>query len=91
MLDRDDPGADAAQLIRGYHSVRRPTDLERELLPELILARLCGSVLHSADGLHRAPENAYLQVSATPVWRLLESLAEDDGTRLSRAVELGCR
>ena len=86
-LDRNDPVADATLIIRGYHSVRPLTALERELLPELATARVCGSVLFAARGLHREPDNAYLQISAAPMWRWLERMATSDPHPLNHAVD----
>jgi Ser/Thr protein kinase RdoA (MazF antagonist) len=90
MLDRDDPVSDAVHLIRGYHEVRALTGLERRLLPDLVTARICSSLLHAAHGLARDPDNAYLQISAAPMWRLLEGVNTTDGERFSRAVETAC-
>ena len=84
-----DAFADAGAIIRGYNSVRPLTALERELLPELVLGRICSSVLHAAHGASRDPDNEYLQISAAPMWRLLELLTSRR-TDLSRAVETAC-
>jgi 4-aminobutyrate aminotransferase-like enzyme/Ser/Thr protein kinase RdoA (MazF antagonist) len=91
MLDRDDPLAEASIVVRGYHSVRPLTVLERELLPDLIIARLVASVLMSARGRHRDPDNSYLQISERPVWRLLERMTMIDRDQIHDAVEAGCR
>lgn len=91
MLDQDDPLADAAHVVRGYHSVRPLTEVERELLPDFIIARLVASVLMSARGRHRDPGNAYLQISEAPVWRLLERMTMIEEDQLHDAVETGCR
>lgn len=90
MLDRDHPLEDAASVISGFHSVRPLTLSERELLPDFMIARLVASVLMSARGRHRDPDNSYLQISQKPVWRLLE---RSDVTidRFSEAVEAACR
>lgn len=91
MLERDDPWKDAEHLIRGYDSVRSLTLLERDLLPDLVIGRLCTSLLFSAYGRHSNPDNAYLQVSETPMWRLLETLVTTDSSRFSSTVENACR
>ena len=91
MLDRDDPLAEAASVVRGYHSVRPLTAPERELLPDFVIARLVTSVLMSAHGRHRDPGNTYLQISEAPVWRLLERMTLIDESRIHDAVEVGCR
>ena len=91
MLDRDDPLEDAASGIRGFHSVRPLTVPERELLPDFMIARLVSSVLMSAHGRHRDPDNSYLQISQGPVWRLLERMTMIDRDLIHDAVEAACR
>jgi len=89
MLDREDPLADAGAVVRGYHDVRPLTVLERRLLPDLVLGRVCSSVLHAAHGSVSDPDNDYLQISAAPMWRLLAWFTShrDD---VSRTVEAAC-
>ncbi len=91
MLDRPDPLADAAHVVRGYHSVRPLTEVERGLLPDFVIARLVASVLMSARGRHSDPGNRYLQISEAPVWRLLERMTMSDRDQIHEAVETGCR
>lgn len=91
MLDRDDPFADAEHLTRGFNEVRPLNALERELLPDLVLGRVCASILHAAHGQARAPGNDYLQISAGPMRRLIERLSTADAARLQAAVGAGCR
>lgn len=91
MLDREHPLEDATHIIRGYHLVRPLTRTEQELLPDLIIGRLCTSALFSAHGRCTNPDNTYLQVSEEPMWRLLERPVMTEPTRLLRAVEAVCR
>jgi Ser/Thr protein kinase RdoA (MazF antagonist) len=74
MLDEDDPEAVAAEVIAGYESSRPLTSLERELLPHLVVARLCNSLLMSAQGRAMAPDDEYLRISERPVATLLRRL-----------------
>ena len=90
MLDRDDPLTTAAHLTTGYHSVRPLSEAEQGLLFDLIIARLCTSVTMSARGLHIEPDNQYLQVSAQPIWRLLERLAMIDPDEATLRFEDAC-
>ena len=90
MLDRDDPLTDAAHLIRGYDPVRSLTELERELMPDLIIGRLCTSLLWSAHGRHHDPDNAYRQVCESSMWRLLERLSTTDPGEITGAVDDAC-
>lgn len=91
MLDRDDPIATAVSLISGYHDVRPLTPTEHAVVFDLIIARLCGSVLMSARGRHEDPENEYLQISEAPVWRLLERLSIIDRNDIESAIGDACR
>jgi 4-aminobutyrate aminotransferase-like enzyme len=75
MLDKQQPWTAAEQVITGYHSVRPLTRLEQDLLPDLIVARLCMSVLMSARARVREPDNQYLNISEKPAWNLLERLS----------------
>jgi 4-aminobutyrate aminotransferase-like enzyme/Ser/Thr protein kinase RdoA (MazF antagonist) len=75
MLDKPSPWSAAEQVVSGYHSLRPLTAVEQELLPDLILTRLCMSTLMAARAMIREPDNPYLIVSQKPVWNLLERLA----------------
>jgi len=90
MLDRDHPLTTASHLVAGYHSVRPLTVTEQGLLFDLIIARLATSVTMSARGLHTEPDNEYLQVSAQPIWRLLERIANIDPDEATRRIEEAC-
>ena len=57
MLDRDEPLADASHIVAGYHAVRPLATGEQAVLFDLIIARLCASVLISARNIRRDPEN----------------------------------
>ena len=76
MLDVDDPLAAAATVVEGYHRARPLSDLELEVLYPMILARLVVSAVNAAVQRGAAPDNSYLQVSDTLVWRLLGQLGE---------------
>ena len=81
MLDRDDPDAVAAAVVSGYDEVRPLTEVERRLLPDLVVGRLCASLLLAAEGRMRAPDDAYLTISERPVAALLERLVSSTGPR----------
>ena len=81
MLDRDEPLADAAHVVAGYHAIRPLTTTEQELIFDLVIARLCASLLTSAQRRHLEPDNEYHQISAQPVWRLLGRLTAFDRDR----------
>ena len=62
-------------LIAGYESARSLTVVERELLPDLIVARLCNSLLMSAQARAMDPNDEYLRISERPVAELLMRLS----------------
>ncbi|MCB9279701.1 MAG: aminotransferase class III-fold pyridoxal phosphate-dependent enzyme [Lewinellaceae bacterium] len=72
IMDRKDPLADAAAMVRGFHGVFPLTDKEVEVLYHMIAARLVISVVTSAINKQKEPDNAYLLISERPAWDLLE-------------------
>jgi 4-aminobutyrate aminotransferase-like enzyme/aminoglycoside phosphotransferase (APT) family kinase protein len=90
MLDQEYPLTTAALVAAGYASVRQLSTAEQNLLFDLILARLSASVLMSTRGLHLEPDNEYLQISAQPVWRLLERMSLIDPDEATRTFEDAC-
>lgn len=76
MLNKADPLAAVAPLIRGYHHSYPLTEPEWAALYHLICLRLCLSVTMSAHQQKMQPDNAYLAISEQPAWALLEKLIE---------------
>ena len=74
MLGKPDPIAAAAAIVRGFHDVLPLEDGEREVLLDLIRARLAISVTMAACQSEAAPDNAYLRISQDQTWPLLERL-----------------
>jgi len=87
MLFSDDPWDTAARVVSGYDSVRTLQSAEREILPDLIIARLCASVLMSAYGRVREPDNEYLLASEELMWGLLERLQNCDSETFFKMVD----
>jgi len=85
MLGPGEPVEAAAALLAGYRESLPLQPAELEVLPDLILARLCVSVTISAYERAREPENAFVTVSEAPAWGLLENLAGQPGSRLAEA------
>jgi Ser/Thr protein kinase RdoA (MazF antagonist) len=75
MLDNDDPLAARDDLVAGYEDARPLSDLEKDLLPDLIVARLCNSLLMSAQARLADPDDEYLRISERPVAGLLKRLS----------------
>jgi len=90
MLDREDPLAEASHAIAGYHSARPLAAEEPSLIFDLVVARLCASVLLAAQRRQIEPDNEYLQISTRPVWRLLERISMIDPDEAARTFEDAC-
>ncbi|RME47243.1 MAG: aminotransferase class III-fold pyridoxal phosphate-dependent enzyme, partial [Caldilineae bacterium] len=74
-LDKSDPIAAAAHVVRGYHLARPLTAEEQSVLFPLLCMRLCVSVSISARRRREQPGNPYLTISEKPAWATLERLA----------------
>jgi len=74
MLDKTDPLAVASSIIGSYHQVFPLSELELEVLYNLIRMRLAVSVTNSALQQKLHPDNEYLLVSERPAWELLGKL-----------------
>lgn len=72
MLDKENPFDDVLPLLKGYNSINPLTQIEVELLPELITTRLCISLCNSAEKKHLGVDNEYVLISEKPAWALLE-------------------
>jgi 4-aminobutyrate aminotransferase-like enzyme/Ser/Thr protein kinase RdoA (MazF antagonist) len=79
MLDRVDPVAAAAAVVRGYHAANALTEPEVAALFPLATLRLCVSVVMSARQRRRRPDNEYLSVSERAAWAMLELLERVNG------------
>lgn len=63
ILDKTDPQAAAAEIVRGYRSEFALHEEELEALWPLVRLRLAMSVCHAAHQLRQQPENKYLLIS----------------------------
>lgn len=77
MLDKPDPMASAAHIVRGYHAACTLTETEVEVLYPLAIMRLCVSVVNSARRKREHPDDAYVVVSEAPAWRTLARLQRE--------------
>ncbi len=75
MLGKDDPLAAAAHVIAGYQQAKPLSQIELDVLPVAITARLCVSVTLSAYQQKLEPHNAYLRISEAPAWAVLERVS----------------
>jgi 4-aminobutyrate aminotransferase-like enzyme/Ser/Thr protein kinase RdoA (MazF antagonist)/murein DD-endopeptidase MepM/ murein hydrolase activator NlpD len=74
MLDKPDPLASAAHVVRGYQAIRGLSEREIEVLYPLILTRLAVSVTNSNFEKRLRPDDPYIVISEAPSWALLEHL-----------------
>lgn len=74
-LDKPDPLASAACVVRGFHATSPLSERELEVLFGLICMRLCMSACLAAQQAAEQPENAYLGISQEPILRALPRLA----------------
>jgi len=72
-MDAPDPLGAMAEVAGGYAEITSDRYAPAQLF-NLIIARLLITVATAAEKLHEYPENAYLQVSAQPAWKLLRQL-----------------
>jgi hypothetical protein len=85
-LDAADPVAVIAAVQYGFEAEHPLTAEERGLLVDLVALRLATSVALSAHQSTLDPSDAYLTVSETAAWTLLERLATVDGAALGAVV-----
>jgi Ser/Thr protein kinase RdoA (MazF antagonist) len=87
-LGTDDPLAVIAAIRAGFEETCQLRDDERAVLVELVALRLATSVALSAHQSRLDPTDAYLTVSETPAWALLERLiAVDPATAAARIAQ----
>jgi 4-aminobutyrate aminotransferase-like enzyme/Ser/Thr protein kinase RdoA (MazF antagonist) len=75
ILDKPDPLASAAQVIKGYHAAHPLTDENLRALFGLVCMRLCMSACIAAEQQASQPGNAYLGISQASVSNTLPKLA----------------
>lgn len=75
ILDKPDPLAVAAQIVKGYHAACPLRDNEFTALFGLVTMRLCMSACIAADQQAHQPDNAYLGISQAPIRYTLPKLA----------------
>jgi len=73
-LNKPDPWKTALELFQGYHEVLPLYPEEAEILFYLMSARLCTTVVMSAERQAATPDNEYLKVTVEPAWQVLAQL-----------------
>lgn len=74
-LGANDPLAVIERVRAGFETALPLTDIEADVLLDLVALRLATSVSLSAHQSRLAPDDPYLTVSEAPAWALLERLA----------------
>ncbi len=90
MMNKDDPFAVASSLLSAYHCIFPLKEEEIEVLPDLILARLCISVTMSAWRQKEEPTNKYISISQKPAWALLDKLLENNPEKIKKIFRKAC-
>ena len=85
VLDKPDPLAAAAHIVRGYHQEFTIIDNEIAALFGLVRLRLCMSVCMAAHQQRQRPDDDYLAISQQPIRHTLPKLAQIH-PRLAEAV-----
>ncbi|HKI52867.1 MAG TPA: peptidoglycan DD-metalloendopeptidase family protein, partial [Anaerolineales bacterium] len=67
ILDKPQPLATAAEIVKGYHSVFPLTEDEISVLFDLVTMRMCMSACIAAEQQKNQPDNEYLGVSQLPI------------------------
>ncbi len=78
MLGLARPVTATLPLVASYHQVTPLTDLELELLFDLVRTRLAMSLCMAAWQSHESPKNDYLKISQEAVWELLQRLKTEN-------------
>ncbi len=78
ILDSPALLASATHLVSGYHESHPLTELESELVYDLIVMRLCTSVAIASHQVRENPVNEYLVISQRAAWATLEQLTRVD-------------
>jgi 4-aminobutyrate aminotransferase-like enzyme/Ser/Thr protein kinase RdoA (MazF antagonist) len=74
VLDKPDPLAAAASIVRGYHAAWPLTAIELTALFDLVRLRLCVSIALAAHQQPQRPSDDYLGISQDPIARTLPAL-----------------
>jgi len=74
ILDKPQPLATAAKIVKGYHSAFALTEDEIAALYGLVILRLCMSVCIGAEQQKSQPDNEYLGISQQPIRNTLPKL-----------------
>ncbi len=88
---QDDPAGVAADLVGAYHQVMALSEVEIDLVPDLVMARLVQSLTIGAWRAELHPENRdYILTDAEPAWQAMLRLDQIGTEAMLRAVVEAC-
>jgi Ser/Thr protein kinase RdoA (MazF antagonist) len=88
---QDDPAGVAADLVGAYHQVMTLSEIEIDLVPDLVMARLVQSLTIGAWRAELHPENRdYILADAEPAWQAMLRLDQIGTEAMLRAVVDAC-
>jgi len=90
IMDNPAPLDAASLIIKEYHAVFPLEEMEINLLFDLIVIRLCTSVVNSAVRKKENPHDPYLVISEKPAWNLLKILQSVDSQEVSKMFRAVC-
>ena len=91
MLGAAEPIEVLAHVVQGFHAERPLAPAEVASLSELVIARLCTSVVLSAHQTTLDPGEPYLAISEAPAWQLLERLVAVEPAAIEEAMRPALR
>jgi Ser/Thr protein kinase RdoA (MazF antagonist) len=91
MLGAVEPVDVLAHVVQGFHAERPLAPAEVAALGELVIARLCTSVVLSAHQTALDPDEPYLGISEAAAWELLERLVTVEPGAIAEALRPALR
>ena len=90
MLSATDPIEAAVIVTSGYHTVRRLSRKELEILYYLVGARLSVSLCFSSHGQIEDPANHYIKLHQKPVQKMMDKLISINPLLFEHKIKHGC-
>jgi len=90
ILDKPDPIAAAAHLIRGYHEKFPLTEIELDLLFCMMCTRLATSICISTHQFKKEPDNEYIVISVERANIILEKLRKINPKYATNVFRVAC-
>ncbi len=90
LMGKEDPIEVARHFVSSYHQIYPLTATELDVLYDLIAARLCVSVCHSAKAKAGAKDTSYILISEKPAWKLLEDWIKISPVKAKKVFYAAC-